>query len=75
MAKQIEDDFCDDIPVFIGVLNGSFMVVADLLKYLSKSMEIITFCRYTDVWSKKVKFYETIILHWFLKVGEGYPFG
>lgn len=32
MAKQIEDDFFDDIPVFIGVLNGSFMVTADLLK-------------------------------------------
>lgn len=32
MAKQIEDDFCDDVPVFIGVLNGAFMVVADLLK-------------------------------------------
>lgn len=32
MAKQIEDDFSDDIPVFIGVLNGSFMVTADLLK-------------------------------------------
>ena len=32
MAKQIDADFSDDIPVFIGVLNGSFMVTADLLK-------------------------------------------
>ena len=32
MAKQIEDDFSDETPVFIGVLNGSFMVTADLLK-------------------------------------------
>ena len=29
MAKQIEADFFDDVPVFIGVLNGSFMVVSD----------------------------------------------
>ena len=32
MAKQIEDDFQEDIPVFVGILNGAFMVVADLLK-------------------------------------------
>ena len=32
MAKQVDADFSDDIPVFIGVLNGSFMVTADLLK-------------------------------------------
>ena len=26
------DDFFDDVPVFIGVLNGAFMVLADLMK-------------------------------------------
>ena len=40
MVKQIEDDFCDDVPVFIGVLNGSFMVVADLLKKYSHNCEV-----------------------------------
>ena len=40
MAKQIEDDFCDDVPVFIGVLNGSFMVVADLLKKYIYNCEV-----------------------------------
>ena len=40
MAKQIEDDFCDDVPVFIGVLNGAFMVVADLLKKYSHNCEV-----------------------------------
>ncbi|MBP6424153.1 MAG: hypoxanthine phosphoribosyltransferase [Flavobacterium sp.] len=30
MAKEIEKDFKDDVPVFVGVLNGSFMVVAEL---------------------------------------------
>ncbi len=40
MAKQIEADFFDDIPVFIGVLNGSFMVVSDLLKKYNAPCEV-----------------------------------
>lgn len=32
MAKKMDDDFFDEIPVFIGVLNGAFMVMSDLLK-------------------------------------------
>ena len=32
MAKQMDDDFFDETPVFIGVLNGSFMVLSDLMK-------------------------------------------
>lgn len=32
MAKQMDDDFFDEVPVFIGVMNGSFMVMSDLLK-------------------------------------------
>ena len=40
MVKQIEDDFCDEVPVFIGVLNGSFMVVADLLKKYKHNCEV-----------------------------------
>ena len=40
MVKQIEDDFCDDTPVFIGVLNGAFMVVPDLLKKYSHNCEV-----------------------------------
>ena len=32
LAKQMDDDFFDDTPVFIGVLNGSFMVMSDLMK-------------------------------------------
>jgi hypoxanthine phosphoribosyltransferase len=32
LAKQMDDDFFDEIPVFIGVLNGSFMVLSDLMK-------------------------------------------
>lgn len=32
LAKQMDDDFFDEIPVFIGVLNGAFMVLSDLMK-------------------------------------------
>ena len=40
MAKQIEADFFDDVPVFIGVLNGSFMVISDLLKKYKAPCEV-----------------------------------
>jgi hypoxanthine phosphoribosyltransferase len=32
IVAKVEDDFGDDTPIFIGVLNGAFMVVADFLK-------------------------------------------
>ncbi|MEO8515639.1 MAG: hypoxanthine phosphoribosyltransferase [Flavobacterium sp.] len=40
MARQIEDDFADDVPVFVGVLNGSFMVVSDFMKHYKGSCEV-----------------------------------
>ncbi len=40
MAKNIEADFAEDTPVFIGVLNGSFMVVSDLMKHYTKPCEV-----------------------------------
>ena len=40
MAKQMDDDFFDEIPVFIGVLNGSFMVLADLMKHYRGMCEV-----------------------------------
>ena len=40
MAKQIAADFSKEIPVFIGVLNGSFMVMADLMKYYEYPCEV-----------------------------------
>lgn len=40
LAKQIQDDFLDDVPVFVGVLNGSFMVVADLMKHYDAPCEV-----------------------------------
>lgn len=40
MVAQIEDDFGDEIPVFVGVLNGSFMVVSDFMKLYKKPCEL-----------------------------------
>lgn len=40
MAKQMDDDFFEEIPVFIGVLNGSFMVMSDLMKHYKGMCEV-----------------------------------
>ena len=40
MASQVEADFTDEVPVFVGVLNGSFMVVSDFVKYYKKPCEV-----------------------------------
>lgn len=40
IAALIEDDFADETPVFVGVLNGAFMVVADFMKHYKKPCEV-----------------------------------
>jgi len=40
MAAKISEDMKDETPVFVGVLNGAFMVVSDLMKHYSKPCEI-----------------------------------
>lgn len=40
MAAQIEADFADETPIFIGVLNGSFMVFSDFMKHYKKPCEV-----------------------------------
>ncbi|WP_159800505.1 hypoxanthine phosphoribosyltransferase [Flavobacterium sp. MK4S-17] len=40
MARQVENDMGDEIPVFIGVLNGAFMVVSDFVKQYKKPCEV-----------------------------------
>ena len=40
MAKQMDDDFFDEVPVFVGVLNGAFMVMADLMKHYRGMCEV-----------------------------------
>ena len=40
MAAQVEADFADETPVFVGILNGAFMVVSDFMKHYSKPCEV-----------------------------------
>ena len=40
MATKVAADFGEEVPVFIGVLNGSFMVVSDFMKHYEKPCEV-----------------------------------
>ena len=40
MVADISKDIGDEIPVFVGILNGSFMVVSDLVKKYPKPCEV-----------------------------------
>lgn len=40
MATDLAKDLGDEIPIFIGVLNGSFMVVSDFVKKYPKPCEV-----------------------------------
>jgi len=40
LANEISNDLGDEIPVFIGILNGSFMFVSDFVKKYPKPCEV-----------------------------------
>jgi hypoxanthine phosphoribosyltransferase len=40
MAKQIDEEYKDKKPLFIAILNGSFMFAADMFKHISIESEI-----------------------------------
>lgn len=40
MARQTEEDMKGEVPIFLGVLNGSFMVVSDFVKKYKQPCEI-----------------------------------
>jgi len=40
MAQEIADDIDEEVPVFIGVLNGAFMFVSDFMKHYTKNCEL-----------------------------------
>jgi len=40
LAKQISSEYKSSVPVFIGVLNGSFLFMSDLIRYLNINCEI-----------------------------------
>ena len=47
MAQQIVSDMAGKHPLFVGVLNGAFMFVADLMRALNGAYEL-TFARYSS---------------------------
>jgi hypoxanthine phosphoribosyltransferase len=40
IAKQMDDDFFEEVPVFIGVLNGSFAFLSQLMKHYKGNCEV-----------------------------------
>jgi len=40
MAQEIAEDIDEEVPIFIGVLNGAFMFVSDFMKHYTKSCEL-----------------------------------
>jgi len=40
LAEQILEDYKGKVPVFIGVLNGSFLFMSDLIRYMNIDCEI-----------------------------------
>jgi len=40
LAAQISSEYQSSIPVFIGVLNGSFLFMSDLIRYLTINCEV-----------------------------------
>lgn len=40
MAQEVENDMGSETPVFIGILNGAFMVVSDFMKHYKKNCEV-----------------------------------
>ncbi|WP_306353632.1 hypoxanthine phosphoribosyltransferase [Flavobacterium sp. '19STA2R22 D10 B1'] len=40
MAQQVAENMGDETPIFVGVLNGAFMVVSDFMKHYPKPCEV-----------------------------------
>lgn len=40
IAGLVQDDFADETPIFVGILNGAFMVVSDFMKYYKSPCEV-----------------------------------
>ncbi len=40
IASEIAEDYRDQVPIFVGVLNGAFMFVSDFLKYYPHPCEV-----------------------------------
>ena len=65
LAKRISSEYKSTVPIFIGVLNGSFLFMSDLIRYLTIDCEIDFFklSSYGDakISSGKVKLLKELI--------------
>ena len=53
IAQQIDAEYADKNPILIGVLNGSFMFLADLMRYISIDCEV-DFMKLSSYGEKKI---------------------
>ncbi len=53
MAEEISRDYQDKTPIFVGVLNGAVLLLADLIRYLSVECEI-DFIKISSYGNKRV---------------------
>ncbi len=53
LAEQISSEYKSSVPVFIGVLNGSFLFMSDLIRYLKINCEI-DFFKLSSYGDKKI---------------------
>ena len=44
LGKQIVEDFKDKKPILIGVLNGGFIFLADLIRYINIDLDPVRLC-------------------------------
>ena len=59
LAEKINIDYKDRKPLFIGVLNGSFMFASDLLKNINLDCEI-SFIKVSSLYYKIFSYFFTI---------------
>ena len=49
MGKQLDKDFAEQNPIFIGVLNGSFIFLADLMRHVKpREADFVKLSSYGD---------------------------
>jgi hypoxanthine phosphoribosyltransferase len=64
IAQQINKEYRGKVPVFIGVLNGSFVFMADLLRYITVDCEVdflkLSSYGHTKISSGKIRLLENL---------------
>ena len=56
MAAEISKDYSDHAPIFVGILNGSFIFMADLLRELTVDSEVDFFESFQLRWHRVLRY-------------------